>query len=234
MKNWEITLNKFLQQYVNEEYFWGAILTGSYAIGNNDVNSDIDVFIVTKDSTTWRERGNKLIDGYVIEYFLNPVRQVLKEFDEGFENNNTATTLIFEGSKILYDKDGTIEKLMNKAKEDLIKELKPISEFKQKMNCYNVWHSFYELDSKYARNEDIDFTYNIFLNDVIKSYFLNNAIPLLPMHKLERILTNEEYRKKYNIKKLPDNIFIDKLLKCFNKKDYDKKIITLKNYMNTL
>ena len=236
MEKWELALNKFLEEYLNEDYFLGAILTGSYATGNNDVNSDIDVFIVTKDSTTWRERGNRLIDGYMIEYFINPVRQVLKEFDDGFKDNGIATTLIFAGSKILYDRDGTIEKLVNRAKEDLNKDIEPISEFKWKMNCYTIWHSFYELNSKYTRNEDIEFTYNMFLSDIIRSYFLNNEIPLLPVHKIEKILTNEEYRKKYNVKKLPDDMFIDKLLKCFNEKDYNKKYSYAKDlydyYMN--
>ena len=229
MEKWELVVEKFLENYRNEDYFLGAILTGSYATGNNDINSDIDIFIVTKDSTTWRERGNKLIDGYLIEYFINPVRQVLKEFEEGFIDNAIATTLIFAGSKILYDKDGTIEKLVNRAKEDFNKDLEVIPEFEWKMNCYTIWHSFYELSSKYTKNEDIDFTYNIYLNDIIKSYFLNNEIPLLPVHKIERILKDEEYRKRYNVKKLPDDIFIEKLLKCFNEKDYNKKFMCAKD-----
>lgn len=229
MEKWELVVEKFLEEYKNEDYFLGAILTGSYATGNNDINSDIDIFIVTKDSTTWRERGNKLIDGYLIEYFINPVRQVLKEFEEGFIDNAIATTLIFAGSKILYDKDGTIEKLVNRAKEDLNKDLEVIPEFEWKMNCYTIWHSFYELSSKYTKNEDIDFTYNIYLNDIIKSHFLNNEIPLLPVHKIEKILKDEEYRKRYNVKKLPDDIFIEKLLKCFNEKDYNKKFMCAKD-----
>ena len=76
MSNWEIALEKFLDKYKNEDYFLGAILTGSYATGNYDENSDIDVFIVTKDTTGWRERGNVLIDGYLIEYFINPIKKV--------------------------------------------------------------------------------------------------------------------------------------------------------------
>lgn len=223
MNNWENALNKFLDQYVNEDYFLGAILTGSYATGNNTPNSDIDVFIVTKDSTTWRERGNKLIDGYLIEYFINPVRQVLKEFEEGFINNGIATTRIFIGSKILYDKDGTIEKLINIAKENINREIGSLAEFKKKMNNYTIWHSFYELTSKYERKEDIDFTYNIFLNNIIESYFLNKQIPLLPIHKIEKMLINEEYRKRYNVNKLPEDEFVNKLLNCFNEKDYNKR-----------
>lgn len=236
MKDWEQSLNKFLKNYIHEEYFLGAILTGSYATGNNNVNSDIDVFIVTKDSTKWRERGNKLVDGYMIEYFINPVRKITKEFEEGFENYHIATTVMFANGKILYDKDGTIKKLVNRAKSNLNKDLKPIPKYKHEMNCYTVWHSFYELSSKYIKKEDIDFTYNMYLNDIINSYFLDNGIPLLPIHKIERILTNEDYRKKYNIMKLPDDIFIDKLLKCFKEKDYDKKFDYAKElyeyYMN--
>ena len=232
MNNWENALNKFLNQYKDEDYFLGAILTGSYATGNNTPNSDIDVFIVTKDSTTWRERGNKLIDGYLIEYFINPVRQVLNEFEEGFINNGIATTRIFLGSKILYDKDGTIEKLINIAKENINREIEPLPEFKKKMNNYTIWQSFYELTSKYERKEDIDFTYNIYLNNIIESYFLNKQIPLLPIHKIEKMLINEEYRKRYNVNKLPEDEFVNKLLNCFNEKDYNKRYEYAKELYN--
>ena len=81
MNDWEKALEKFLDKYKNEDYFLGAILTGSYVIGNNDENSDIDIYIVTKDTTTWRERGNKLIDDFLIEYFINPKKKVLSYFE---------------------------------------------------------------------------------------------------------------------------------------------------------
>ena len=149
MENWEKAIEKFLNRYINEDYFLGAILTGSYATGNNHADSDIDLFIITKDSTDWRERGNRLVDGYMIEYFINPVRQVLKEFEEGFKTNSIATTRIFAGAKILHDTDQIIENLINQAKQDLNKPIDKISEFQWKMNCYDIWHSFYELTSKY-------------------------------------------------------------------------------------
>lgn len=60
MKEWEIALNKFLNKHINEDYFLGAILACSYETGNNNLISDIDVFIVTKDTCDWRERGNIL------------------------------------------------------------------------------------------------------------------------------------------------------------------------------
>ena len=41
MQSWQIALEKFLDKYKKEDYFLGAILTGSYATGNYDENSDI-------------------------------------------------------------------------------------------------------------------------------------------------------------------------------------------------
>ena len=81
MQTWELAVEKFLTKYKDEDYFLGAILTGSYATGNYDENSDIDIYIVTKNNVTWRERGNKNIDGFLIEYFINPKKKILSYFE---------------------------------------------------------------------------------------------------------------------------------------------------------
>ena len=229
MEKWEITVRNFLKPYTEQDYFIGAILTGSYATGNNDAGSDIDLFIVTKDTTDWRERGNRLVDGFMIEYFINPLRQVVKELDTGFADNNIATTLMFAGSKILYDTDGTVQQLVDRAKADLDREISPVSQYGWNMNCYNVWHSFYELTAKYNRNADIDFTYNIFLTNITRAHFANSQIPFLPVHKTERILSDEKYRQRYNLKKLPEKPFTDRLLACFAAKDCDRKYACAKD-----
>ena len=223
MENWRKAAEKFLSQYINEDYFIGAILTGSYATGNNHRDSDIDLFIITKDSADWRERGNRLVDGFMIEYFINPVRQIVSELDTGFDYNNIATTLMFAGSEILYDTDGTVKSLVDRAKADLDKDIKPVSAYSWNMNCYNVWHSFYELTAKYNSQRDIDFSYNIYLNNITRAYLQNKRLPLLPVHKIEKILTDENYVRRYNLKKLPEKQFSDKLLACFNAKEYSVK-----------
>lgn len=229
MKSIDNIINKFLRPYTEQDWFLGAILTGSYATGNNNPDSDIDIFIITKDSIHWRERGNRLIDGYMVEYFINPLRQVVKEFDEGFYTNNIATTLMFAGSKLLYDTDGAVVALVERAKQDLSKSLAPVSEFRWNMNCYNVWHSFYELTSKYEKGADIDFTYSIFLNNIISAHFSNSSIPMVSMHKMERILTDKQYRERYNMIKMPRQEFCDRLIACFNEKDRDRKYVRAKS-----
>lgn len=134
--------------------------------------------------------------------------------------------MIFVNGKILYDKDGSIKELINLANKNF--ELADVNDFKYKMNCYSVWDGFDELESKYNKGEDIDFTYNIFLQRVIETYFYNMQIPSIPLNKIEKIFKDEIYRDRYNIKKLPEQEFIIKLIKCFDEKDYDIKFANAK------
>lgn len=235
MKEWELAVEKFLDDYKNEDYFVGAILTGSYATGNNDENSDIDVYIVTTDDTKWRERGNKRVDGFLIEYFINPRKKILSYFDEELHNYHLSTTMIFVNSKVLYDQNGTVEELIKVAKNNIeMMNLADVDEFKFKMNCYSIWDGFDELEAKYNRNDDIDLSYYIFLQRVLEAYFYNKQIPSIPLNKVERIFKDEEYRKRYNVRKLPDEEFIEKVIKCLNEKEYDNKFICAKELYNYL
>ena len=61
MEQWQLAIEKFLYDYKNEDYFVGAILTGSYATGNQNINSDIDLFIVTKYDITYYYRIDRWI-----------------------------------------------------------------------------------------------------------------------------------------------------------------------------
>lgn len=233
MEKWQLAIEKFLNEYKNEDYFLGAILTGSYATGNNDKNSDIDIYIVTKNDTEWRERGNKNIDGFLIEYFINPKKKILSYMEKELQDYHMSTTMIFVNAKILYDNDGSVQELINIAKNNAnLSNLGNLDNFKYKMNCYSVWDGFDELESKYNKHQDIDFSYYIFLQRVIDAYFYNKQIPSIPLNKIEIILKDIEYREKYNVRKMPNQEFIIRIIKCLDEKDYDKKFEYAKDLYN--
>ncbi len=233
MEKWQLAIEKFLNEYKNEDYFLGAILTGSYATGNNDKNSDIDIYIVTKNDTEWRERGNKNIDGFLIEYFINPKKKILSYMEKELQDYHMSTTMIFVNAKILYDNDGSVQELINIAKNNAnLSNLGNLDNFKYKMNCYSVWDGFDELESKYNKHQDIDFSYYIFLQRVIDAYFYNKQIPSIPLNKIEIILKDIEYREKYNVRKMPNKEFIIRIIKCLDEKDYDKKFEYAKDLYN--
>ncbi len=71
---WRLVLKKFLDRYINEDWFEGAVLCGSYSSGNQDEFSDIDVTIVARNDIGWREKSNCYVDGFLMEYTINPIK----------------------------------------------------------------------------------------------------------------------------------------------------------------
>ncbi len=75
-------LNKFLENWKRKTYVEGAFLTGSAVTSYFSKYSDLDVYIVLSPRVRWRERGDVVIDGALIEYFANPVEQISRKMDD--------------------------------------------------------------------------------------------------------------------------------------------------------
>jgi hypothetical protein len=228
----KLAIDEFLKDYINEDYFLGALLTGSYASGNQNVNSDIDLYIVTKDDIDWRERGNKLVNGFLVEYFINPIKKIREYMENELKTYHISTTRLFAGGKILIDKTGIVGTLVKEAQNNLSKDFCELDDFAYKMNCYGVWDGFDELEEKYKRKKDIDFSYYIFIERIINAYFQNSKFASVPLNKIEYILNDEEYRRNYNITRFADEEFSKLLTECLNEKDYDKKFMCAKRIYN--
>ena len=56
----------------------------------------------------YRERGNRIIDGLLIEYFANPPKQILKYFDEDIREKSLMCQTQFATGKIIMDKTGDV------------------------------------------------------------------------------------------------------------------------------
>ena len=230
-KKWQI-VNKFLNKYKDKDYFEGAVLSGSYASGNYNENSDIDVYIIANDTINWKERGMKLIDGQLVEYFINPISFIKKSLIEGQSNSNCLDIRMLSNCIIVEDKHSIIENLLKEANTILEKGPTALDEYSYKINCYMVWSRFDELEIKYKRKEDIEFNYNVFLSQVITSYLKNKRIYLVNLCKIENILKDEQFKKNYNIGKDIDNEFQILLLNCFKEKDYEKRFKCAKKLYN--
>ena len=114
---WEIALNEFIKDYKNDPLVEAILLVGSYAVGNQNDKSDIDVYVILNDDAMYRERGNKLINGYLIEYFVNPVRMVREYIYEDKRGHGGAMANMLINGKVLMDRNGLIEQLRGEAIE---------------------------------------------------------------------------------------------------------------------
>lgn len=227
MEKFEKAYLKFLQRYKDESWFAGAILCGSFATGNNDSNSDIDIFMVSKN-TDWRERGTVLTDGFIVEYFINPIGLIEKEIISEQYSLDKCTSTMFNQGIVIYDEFGQVKKLKDLAKNTL-KEQSIINEYQFKMNCYAVWESFDELDSKFKNNQDIDLCFYHFIQCALAALAYNKCIGTFNINKIERFLVDEAYRKKYGITKFFNQKEIDILVKSLTDKTQIQKYENAKN-----
>lgn len=230
VEKWKLALKEFLKKYEDDDNVIGALLCGSYASGNYNENSDIDVYLVLKDGVTYFSRGNTESNSYLIEYFMNTKEGIEKFMQKEFNNYKHSTTNMFAYGKIIYDLDGTVKKLQDKALEYIDKPFKNITSDKLDINNYHVWDLMDEL--KVSLNEErLDFNkiYYILLNDMYDIYAEYLSLPKLPKTKVYKILTDDEYRKKYHIFNLPEKEFIKLYIKCY---DIDKPSVMYKNISN--
>lgn len=222
MKSFKNAYLKFLKRYKNKTWYEGAILCGSYATGNNDENSDIDIYIIANNKNDWRERGNCLIDGYMIEYFINPVKTIEEYFSKERASFKNHTVNMFVQGIIIDDINGNVENLIKQAK-NIIKIKPKVNNYIYQMNCYSVWESFDELESKYVKSEDLDLSYYYFLECAMSTIAYNKGIGSFNINKIEKFLTDESFRKKYGIKKFFNKKDSTLILKCLKEKDYERK-----------
>jgi len=113
---------KFLDELKQRPDVLGVIMFGSWARGNNRPDSDVDLVVI-------------LTEGYrrTIEHRNGQPFEIIYTTEKGafdyWESHKDDAVGFWEVAKILYNKDGTIERLKIKIKEILNAGKKPIDEY---------------------------------------------------------------------------------------------------------
>lgn len=222
MQPWQIALEKFLKRYINKPWFEGALLCGSYAAGNQNKFSDIDVAIVGKNDMGFQEKSNCYINGFLMEYTINPVYKVQSYMKSGTENHALIDQNMYAYGVILYDKNGVMKKLRQQAIRDLKKKIKPFSKYTNDFTKYGLWCRYDDMLSLKQEGYPIDLLYWSLVERLITAYCDFNCLPRMPLSKIQRMLTDTIYAKRYHADKLPDKKFTKLLQDCFNAKKAEK------------
>ena len=229
---WKLALKEFLKQYEEDDNVIGAVLCGSYASGNFNNNSDIDVYLVLKDNATYQERGNVESNSYIIEYFMSPIWKIKEYMMQERTHNKLSTITMFAYGKVIYDVEGSVKELQDLALNYIDTPLDNITSKQLDMNNYRLWDYLDEL--KVALDEkrnDFNSIYYELLITVYEAYSLYLSIPIYPKAKHYKILTDEDFRRKYHAFLLPEEEFIKLYLKCYEE---NKKDIMFKNISNLI
>lgn len=226
--SWEFAVDKFLAKWKRRKDVIGAIVCGSYVTGTPSKHSDIDLHIILSDDVSSRERGNEVVDGFLIEYFANPIRKHYEYSAEDFKERRKINSHMFMTGRVLFDKTGALKKFIEFAKKDFSKKYSSLSMVSLELSKYALWDMCDNLEEVFSSGaKDFVFVYHNFLHDLFKYYSAYLRFDFFPAYQVLRFLTNAKDKQKYSIRDFPDKKF--EMLFVFAIKLQDKSLM-MKTY----
>ena len=238
MDNINSIVEKFIEPYKQDNNILAAFLTGSYAVGNQNDYSDIDIFLVSSDELKWRERGNRIISEHLVEYFINPSKKLFEEMNNEIKTNDRVTSTIIANGKILFDKINIIEKLHKRAIEVIKSPLILLDNNEIERIKYFTHYYFDQLTRAYKTDKnEFWYLYYTFLEHLIYSYGKYKGIILSPRTKIYKYIEDGKYKINESFKKLNDKKYLKLLIDCMKKNEAKimyKNIYELKEYQQKI
>nr|WP_026678243.1 nucleotidyltransferase domain-containing protein [Fictibacillus gelatini] len=208
MEKWEMVLLKFINEWRNRSDVTAALVCGSYVTGNPSKQSDLDVHIILSDDVDWRERGNKIIDGLLIEYFANPPRQIRNYFQDDYTNRRTMSMVQFISGKVVFDKSDVVKQLKIEAQEWMDKQYGTLNRSALEVIKYGIWDNWDNLKDCYDQQRaDFHFVYYNSLAHLFDQYCSYLGLERIPHHQIYSYLTDPMFKKKYLKGSFPDAAF---------------------------
>jgi hypothetical protein len=218
--SWQEALNTFLHGWKENGHITGAMVCGSYITGSPSKHSDIDVHLLLSDDLDWRERGNKVVDGYLVEYFINPPRQIRKYFEEDYSDHRTMSMVQFLTGQVVWDKTGSIAILKQEAQEWIDKPYETQNETVIELRKYAIWDMWDNLQDCAERGR-VDFSF-IYLNSLLLLFnyyceFLR--LETIPYYQIYAYLSDPDYIDKYIKRPFPDIDFTTIYIEAMQEKN---------------
>lgn len=224
-QKWEVALDKFLESWRNNREVSAILVCGSYVTGNPTENSDVDIQIILKRGCEWRERGNKIVNGILIEYFANPPERIIGYLEDDQKRRRKIEAHMLVTGRIIFDKEGEAKKLKELARTYLGKKFEKMPKFKIEFAKYHAFDMADNLEEVYKRKTyDFEFVYYNFLKTLLEFYGEFLGYSDISENKVYRFLTDKKDQKKYLINKFPDKKFVGLFLQSIKEKDRHKML----------
>lgn len=229
---------KFIDKmnYLKNEHVLGCFFYGSYLTGFNNSSSDIDLHIIFDNSDPKHIiRGNEVIDGIRVEYFEKPIHDLYLSAKNDFNNRNNALLSIIGTSKIIFDKNGKLDKLQKYVLKKFSNPL-PLLEKEEAREYVSIIKNRMEKLEKAANDNSPYFNhlYHLTIEKIRKFYHRLNGIPEVQTSKVFRIYKDEKYRNSICKEKIPEKEFIDMYLDAVSddSNNINKKLIKVEKLFN--
>ena len=208
MRAWQRALREFIAPYRARRDVIGALVCGSYVTGAPSPRSDIDVVIVLAPGAKYRERGNRIVGGHLLEYFVGPPAQFRAYFANGHAISRPHTSTMFATGRVLFDHRGAIRRLRAQARTWLRRPPPPLKAAELAHERYFYWDSLDNLrDLDEQDSPGYTHAYHHHVYDVYSTYARFLRQPVVRPSKLYAYLSDARARKKYLQFEFPDRRF---------------------------
>lgn len=230
-----VDIKEILKEFVNEwkkkEGYLGVMLTGSRATNTETAFSDVDLLVVLSNEITHKERGNRIVDGVVVEYIAYPESLWSKLFNEEKNKNQRMWIGMWTVGVILDDVNGDIKKLKKEAKQFFSVPIKKLSNEKLEMAKYQLWDGLGNLkDLHKTKNINFNPLYYLQLSKIINSFAQYLGISMPAVAKWDVFFTDQKYRNVYKLVGFDDGVFVNSALKLMDSPNMNQ-IEILTNYV---
>jgi len=212
--NWKDKLDKFMESFEHKADVVGILVCGSFVTGSPSSHSDLDVHIVLDEAVDYRERGNKVVDGLLIEYFANPPRQIRGYFKEDYQTISPMSQTQFATGEIVLDKIGVVAELKDEATRMMALNFDGVESSVNELIKYGIWDMLDDLQDMYE-NERIDFDLVYYSNlDKLISIYMQQIKQAYNKKTILGHIMSEGVRKKYLLNELPDQHVAKLIQRC--------------------
>jgi predicted nucleotidyltransferase len=164
VQKFQSALNRFVNEHKKNRNVIGILLTGSFVHSSPDKNSDLDVYIILKESV-FGERGNTWIDGIEIEYFINPIKQIRHYFKTEVGDKAPSTAHMIANSVILYKNSVEVDRLIKESKNILSKRAPMLRMADKELSKYYLDDLRKDLEDVFLRKDK--FAFSIIAVDIL-------------------------------------------------------------------
>jgi len=202
--DWRAKLDKFMESFEYKDDVIGILVCGSFVTGSPSSHSDLDVHIVLDEAVDYRERGNKVVDGLLIEYFANPPRQIREYFKEDYQAISPMSQTQFATGEIILDTIGAVVKLKEEANRMMALDFEDVHSSANELIKYGIWDMLDDLQDMYE-NGRIDFDLVYYSNlDKLLMFYMRQIKQAYNNKTILGHITSEDVRKKYLLNELLD------------------------------
>jgi hypothetical protein len=205
MLDWQRALREFIAPFRGQRNVIGALVCGSYVTGAPSPRSDIDVVIVLAPRSSFRERGNRVVGGHLVEYFANSPSQFRTYMKRDHARHRRDTATMFTTGRVIFDGRGAVRSLRAHARHWLTRPMRALSRSEIALEKYAVWDSLDNLRDLDERDSPaFAHAYHHHVQDIYEVYARYLRQPVLRPRQLHAYLTDARSRRKYLLTAFPD------------------------------